>query len=49
MRLYYVIFIYFTRDIHFMKKISFLYVDQTQNLGMNNDEEWRPRRRGSQL
>ncbi|XP_025423834.1 regulating synaptic membrane exocytosis protein 2 [Sipha flava] len=23
--------------------------DQTQNLGMNNEEEWRPRRRGSQL
>lgn len=26
-----------------------LFLDQSQNLGMNNDEEWRPRRRGSQL
>lgn len=31
-------------------KFYFYYcIDQSQNLGMNNDEEWRPRRRGSQL
>lgn len=27
----------------------FLILDQPQNIGMNNEEEWRPRRRGSQL
>jgi len=41
----------FNHNVPTMKNIShfILFLDQSQNLGMNNDEEWRPRRRGSQL